>query len=89
MYKIWHPTQSPRMLSKAARGKKHVAAEVKLISGASYKKVNRSKVVGLDQKNVSYITPFIDWTNGFWDTATKMLFFIVSVEFGVFFSYSG
>ena len=47
------------MLRKAARGKKHVAAEVKLFSGASYKKVNRSKVVGLDQKNVSYITPFL------------------------------
>ena len=53
------------MLRKDARGKKHVAAEVKLFSRASYKKVNRSKVVGLDQKNVSYITPFIDWTNGF------------------------
>ena len=89
MYKIWHPTKSHMMLRKAARDKKHVAAEVKLFSGASYKKVNRSKVVGLDQKNVSYITPFIDWTNGFWDTATKMLFFIVSVEFGVFFSSSG
>ena len=85
MNKIWHKTQSPKMLRKATRGKKHVAAEVKLFSRASYKKVNKSKVVGLDQKNVSYITPFIDWTNGFWDTATKMLFFIVSVEFGVFF----
>ena len=53
------------MLRKAARGKKHVAAEVKLFSGGSYKKVKRSKCVGLDQKNVSYITPFIDWTNGF------------------------
>ena len=53
------------MLRKVARGKKHVAAQVKLFSVASYKKVNRSKVVGLDQKNVSYITPFIDWTNGF------------------------
>ena len=53
------------MLRKAARGKKHVATEVKLISGASYKKVNRSKVVGLDQKNVSYITPLVDYTNSF------------------------
>ena len=53
------------MLSKVARGKKHVASEVKLFSWASYKKVNGSKVVDLDQKNVSYITPFIDWTNGF------------------------
>ena len=53
------------MLRKAARGKKHVAAIVKLFSGLSYKKVNRSKVVGLDQKNVSYFIPFIDWTNGF------------------------
>ena len=52
-------------LRKAARGKKHVAAEAKLFSGVSYKKVNRSKVEGLYQKNVSYITPFIDWTNCF------------------------
>ena len=53
------------MLRKAARGKKHVAAIVKLFSGLSYKKVNRSKVVGLDQKNVSYITPLVDYTNSF------------------------
>ena len=45
-------------LRKAARGKKHVAAEAKLFSGVSYKKVNRSKVLGFNQKNVSYITPF-------------------------------
>ena len=53
------------MLRKAARGKKHVAAEVKLFSGVSYKKVKRSKCVGLDQKNVSYIIPFVDWINSF------------------------
>ena len=53
------------MLRKAARDKKHVAAEVKLFPGASYKKFNIIKVEGLEQKNFSYITPFVDWINSF------------------------
>ena len=53
------------MLWKAARGKKHIAAKVKLFPGAFYKKFNITKVEGLEQKNVSYITPFVDWINSF------------------------
>ena len=53
------------MLWKAVRGKKHIAAEVKLFPWASYKKFNIIKVEGLEQKNFSYITPFVDWINSF------------------------